>query len=166
MILIALGANLPSRFGSPEETLEAAKAELVRRGVVVLRASSVWLTAPVPVSDQPWYRNAVVAVETALEPLALLAALKEIERDFGRSDTARNAARVIDLDILACGDLQVDEENCVIPHPRLQERAFVLYPLREVAEGWIHPVSGVSVAAMIEDLPAGQEIEKLEGAAA
>lgn len=163
MILIALGANLPSRFGTPEDTLKAARLEVERCGVRVLQCSDVWLTAPVPVSDQPWYRNAVMVVETDLAPRALLKLLKEIERDFGRMLAARNAARVLDLDILAYGDVVLNDEVCCLPHPRLHERAFVLYPLRQVAVDWRHPVLGLSVDAMIARLPEEQVIEKLEG---
>lgn len=163
MILIALGTNLPSRFGTPEDTLKAARLEVARRGVRVLQCSDVWLTAPVPVSDQPWYRNAVMVVETDLAPRALLKLLKEIERDFGRDSAERNASRVLDLDILAYGDVVLNDEVCCLPHPRLHERAFVLYPLREVAAEWRHPVLGLCVEAMIERLPTGQAIEKLEG---
>ncbi len=162
MILIALGANLPSRFGTPEQTLKLAAGELERCGVTVLRCSDIWLSAPVPASDQPWYRNAVIAAETALAPAALLKLLKGIEQDYGRVSAERNAARVLDLDILAYGDVIVDDEACVLPHPRLYERAFVLYPLRQVAAHWRHPVFGLSVDEMIARLPTGQAIEKLE----
>lgn len=163
MILIALGANLPSRFGMPEDTLKAAQRELGLRGVRVLQCSDVWLTAPVPVSDQPWYRNTVMRVATDSEPGVLLKLLKEIERDFGRQHAERNAARVLDLDILAYGDVVIDDEVCCLPHPRLHERAFVLYPMHEVAADWRHPVLGLSVSEMIARLPEGQVIEKLEG---
>lgn len=163
MILIALGANLPSRFGSPEETLVAAEAELARRGVSVLKSSHIWLSAPVPVSDQPWYRNSVIAAQCALSPQDLLKILKEIEVDFGRAQDVRNAPRVLDLDIIAYDDGVMEGNGCVIPHPRAHERAFVLYPLREVAQAWVHPVTGLSVNTMIEALPAGQEIEMLDG---
>lgn len=163
MILIALGANLSSRFGAPEETLAAAADVLAERGILVVSSSSVWFSAPVPVSEQPWYRNGVIAAQTDLQPLALLKTLKAIEADFGREDGARNAPRVLDLDILAYHDEILSEEGCIIPHPRLSERAFVLYPLQEIAEEWIHPVSGLSAGEMIQALPEGQEIEKLDG---
>lgn len=166
MILIALGANLASQYGSPEDSLEAAKVAMRERGIEVIAEASVWLSAPVPVSDQPWYRNSVVAVRSALKPHVLLGVLKSIERDFGRVEAVRNAPRVIDLDILSYHAETVEEEACIIPHPRLHERAFVLYPLREIAPEWVHPVMGQSVEQMIAALPEGQEIKKLsEGAA-
>ncbi|MGH1398199.1 MAG: 2-amino-4-hydroxy-6-hydroxymethyldihydropteridine diphosphokinase [Alphaproteobacteria bacterium] len=162
MIFIALGANLPSRFGVPEDGLDEAVRRMEGQGVRVVRRSSVWLTAPVPVSDQPWYRNAVVAVETGLAPLALLEVLKGIEADMGRVLGVRNASRVIDLDILAYDDVVMDVAGLSVPHPRMHERAFVLFPLREVAPNWVHPVLKMDVSGMIAAMPEGQEIEKMD----
>lgn len=158
MILIALGANLPSRFGQPEDTLIAAIEALGVGGVKVLDVSNIWLTAPVPVSDQPWYRNAVIRVETQLELFELLRFLQSVEDDFGRVRTERNAPRLIDLDILAYNDVVRDDARCFVPHPRMHTRAFVLKPLQEVAQEWIHPVLGLSVDELIEMIPEGQEI--------
>jgi 2-amino-4-hydroxy-6-hydroxymethyldihydropteridine diphosphokinase len=84
LILIALGANLPSRYGNPEQTLEAAKAELERRGIAVLKSSATIVSSPVPVSDQPDYRNAVISVATKLGPQALHDLLKISSGIFGR----------------------------------------------------------------------------------
>lgn len=162
MILLGLGANLDGRYGLPEQALKACVAMLPEYGLRLLAASSVWKTAPVPVSDQPWYRNAVCLIETDFEPLELLAAVKTLERDFGRETAQINAPRVIDLDILAYNDL-VKSEGLILPHPRMHERAFVMYPLQEIAPGWIHPVSGQSVNDMIANLPAEQDFERMEG---
>lgn len=167
MILIGLGANLPSCHGSPEETLRAAlKALEASSGIHVQRMSSIWLTAPVPVSDQPWYRNAVVAIETSLSAEELMVALQQIETEFGRVRSVRDAPRVLDLDILAYNNEVHENEGCIVPHPRMHSRAFVLMPLREIAPEWVHPVFGVSVQKMIETMPEGQEIEISENRAA
>ena len=97
-IYIALGGNLDHpAWGSPRATLEAALAALGRRGVSVRRVSRWYHTAPVPVSDQPWYVNAVAEVETGLDADALLAVLHAVEAEFGRVRTVANAARLIDL---------------------------------------------------------------------
>lgn len=157
MILVALGANLPSRFGPPQATLEAALARLEGAGVRVLARSPWYLTAPVPASDQPDYVNGVARVETALDAAALLAELHAVEAEFGRVRTVANAARAIDLDLIAYGD-DVRTEAPVLPHPRMHERAFVLLPLADVAPGWVHPVLGRSVADLIAALPPGQGI--------
>ena len=166
MILIALGANLSSRFGEPEETLNVAVSALEKAGIEVLEVSSVWLTAPVPASDQPWYRNAVARVDTQLGLPQLLGVLQSIEDDFGRVRSVRNAPRLLDLDIIACNDVVSDKGDCLVPHPRMHIRAFVLKPLQEVAPGWIHPVLGLSVEELIEMLPAGQEIQRFDVRAA
>lgn len=159
MILIGIGANLTSRFGTPRETCEAAVAALADRGLILLRRSRWYRTAPVPLSDQPWYANGVVAVAGPPEPEAVLAVLADIEDDFGRRRSERNAARVIDLDLLAHGDLVRNTARLELPHPRLHERAFVLLPLAEVAPDWRHPVLGRTVGQLIAELPTGQVAE-------
>lgn len=163
MILVGLGANLPHpRHGSPRATLEAALRELEDAGVAVTARSRWYATAAVPVSDQPDYVNRVVAVETQQSPGELLALLHRIEAAFGRVRTVRNAARAIDLDLLAYHDVVDEEGPPVLPHPRLAERAFVLYPLRDVAPRWVDPRSGRPVEALLRDLPPGQAIRPLD----
>lgn len=167
MILIALGANLPSEHGEPLETLLVAMARIdAHDDVCVVARSHVYKSAPVPLSDQPWYHNAVIAVETDLKPFTLLATLQEIEVEFGRERdfSNRNAARTLDLDIIAYGDDVLDEAGLEIPHPRMAERAFVLLPLNDVSPQWEHPVSGLSIGEMIEMLPEGQDLQKIKGA--
>lgn len=160
MILIALGANLPSRCGAPEQTLKKAVADIQARGIRVVKQSSIWKTAPVPVSDQPWYRNAVIRVETNLPAFELLGLLHSIEDDFGRMRTVKNAPRLLDLDLLAYNTDLINEEGVFIPHPRMHNRGFVLRPLEEVAPQWVHPVLKRSVADLIKALPANEETEK------
>lgn len=165
MILIALGANLPSRFGAPEQTFTAARSALARNGVFVTASSGVWKTAPVPASDQPWYSNAVIAVETDLNPQALYGVLKDIETEFGRVPGERNSARLLDLDFLAYEDAVITQPGLTIPHPRMHERGFVLLPLREIAPDWRHPVSRKTTREMIAALPA-EDIGSCRGQAA
>ncbi len=153
MIFIALGANLPSLHGEPEETLRAAVKVLNGRGIRAVKSSRIWLTKPVPASDQPLYRNAVVAAESRLEPRAVLSILKETERAFGRIDATRNAARVLDLDLLAMGDLVMNDSDFILPHMGMERRAFVLLPFAEVAPDWRHPVTGRTVRDMAASLP-------------
>ena len=157
-ILIALGANLPSRAGGPRDTLEAALRDLNSAGVVTRKRSRWFMTPPWPVSDQPWYVNGVAAVATALDPAALLQALHAVETAFGRVRGVPNAARTLDLDLLAYGDVVQPDPSPgapVLPHPRLGERAFVLLPLADVASDWRHPVTGRSVRDLVADLTAG-----------
>ncbi len=154
MILIGLGANLPSpEHGPPQATLEAALDALGAQGANVLRRSPWYESAPVPPSGQPWYVNAVAEVESALSPQALLAALLDVEAGFGRVRSVRNASRTVDLDLLDYRGLVTGPgEKPELPHPRLHERAFVLLPLRDLAPGWRHPASGRTVGALIEAL--------------
>lgn len=160
MIVIALGANLPSSFGSPRETIRNTIAEINRVGIKVLYQSPVYLTAPVPISDQPWYHNAVIGVSTDRSPHELLRTLQVIENNFGRIRTERNAPRIIDLDIVTYHNFVQSQDDLILPHPRMDERAFVLYPLRDIAPRWIHPVRKKTVQELIDDLPSGQDIQK------
>ncbi len=163
-ILIAVGANLPSpEFGRPRATCEAALSALARRGVRLVRRSRWFESAPVPASDQPWFVNGVAVVATDLPPESLLLLLHDVERGLGRERREINAARVIDLDLLAYGDLVRSEPPPVLPHPRLPERAFVLLPLADVAPDWRHPADGRSVREMLHALPPGQRVRPLSG---
>ena len=162
-IFIGLGANLAhEHYGSPRQTLEAALAELGRRGVRTLRVSPWYRTAPIPASDQPWYVNAVAEVATDLAADALLAELHAVEAAFGRARTVANAARPIDLDLLDFkGEVATGGPGrATLPHPRMAGRAFVLRPLADLAPDWRHPVTGQPIRELLEALPAGQVIER------
>jgi 2-amino-4-hydroxy-6-hydroxymethyldihydropteridine diphosphokinase len=162
-ILVGVGANLPSaRFGAPLHTVEAALAALSHAGIEVMARSRWFESAPVPLSDQPWYVNGVVAVASELAPRALLDRLHGIEAEFGRVRGERNAARILDLDLLAHGTSVLAEEGgLILPHPRLAERAFVLLPLADVAPDWRHPATGLDLSQMLANLPAGQVVRPL-----
>lgn len=152
MVLIALGANLPGPNGSPRQTLESALDALDQDGVRVLARSLWYVTAPVPASDQPDFVNAVVRVSTVLSPPALLTRLHGIEARFGRERLVVNGARTLDLDLLDYNGHILDDPALVLPHPRMETRAFVLVPLRDVAPHWRHPVTGVALSDLILDL--------------
>lgn len=160
MILIALGANLPSKFGSARFTLRRAMSALESAGLRIKAKSSIYLTAPVPVSDQPWYHNAVVSVEADMSAEKLLQILHDIENHFGRTRSVKNEARVLDLDLLDYHGAVSSLKGLELPHPRLSERAFVLYPLHEIVPNWIHVVSKLTVSQLIDRLPDGQEIRR------
>jgi 2-amino-4-hydroxy-6-hydroxymethyldihydropteridine diphosphokinase len=158
LILIGLGGNLPSpRFGAPVTTLTAAIARLKELGVRVVARSRWYESSPVPVSDQPNFVNAVIAVATELDAAALLALLHRVEIEFGRVRGVRNAARILDLDLLSYGNMVNHEGVPQLPHPAMHLRAFVLLPLREIAPRWVHPWLGKSVDQLIAELPPGQD---------
>lgn len=162
VIFIAVGANLPSpTFGFPRATCEAALAELQRRGVTLLKRSPWYESEPMPISDQPWYVNGVVAVSSSSGPEELLLALHGIEEQFGRVRRHINEARLIDLDLLAYGRL-VRGSPPVLPHPRMLERAFVMRPLADIAPDWRHPVDGRSAAELANLLAPGQRMRRID----
>ena len=162
MILIALGANLPSAAGGPQQTLEAALKRLEASGVRLVARSRWYRTETVPISDQPWFVNGVAQVETTLEPAALLTLLRRVELEFGRQRTVANAARTLDLDIIDYDGRVENTPKLTLPHPRMQERAFVLLPLAEIAPAWRHPTLGKPVESLISALPLEQKAEPMD----
>jgi 2-amino-4-hydroxy-6-hydroxymethyldihydropteridine diphosphokinase len=163
MILIGIGANLPGPDGaSPLDTVRKAAAALDALPGLRLRAlSRCYRTAPVPPSGQPPYVNAVALLEVRSsapepEPADLLTALQALEARAGRVRTEPDAARTLDLDIVAMGEggqMVRTSPDPVLPHPRSQLRAFVLVPLLDVAPDWVHPVLRRSAQALLRDLP-------------
>jgi len=155
-----MGGNVASWAGAPEATLAAAALRLGTLGRVT-RRSSLYSTEPVGYADQPRFVNAVVELETGLEPGELLKALLAIELVFGRDRTAgiANGPRTLDLDILLMDGVCVSEPDLEIPHPRLAERAFVLVPLSEIAPQAVDARSGMSMSQLLNVLPqdAGNE---------
>lgn len=144
-IYIALGANQPANYYgevvSPQETFLLACVRLPQFGVNVVQASHVWQSPAWPDPDaQPPYINAVITVETELEPLELLAVLKQAEAAFGRVETLRNAPRPLDLDILDYNGQILSSFALTLPHPRMLTRPFVLLPLAEIAPNWQDPI--------------------------
>ena len=136
-------------------------AELRRRGILIDRVSRWYRTAPVPASEQPWYVNAVAEVSTSLSADRLLAQLHEVEEAFGRVRSVPNAPRTIDLDLLDYrGQIAIGGPGrAILPHPRMEGRAFVLRPLADLAPAWRHPVTRRTIQDLVTALPADQIIE-------
>lgn len=142
---IALGSNQGDSLGE----LRRAVAGLAAVGDVVAR-SAIYATEPVGgPAGQDDYLNAVVVVTTDLSTHALLQALLDLEKRLGRVREVRWGPRNIDIDLLAHGDVNVDDPVATVPHPRLHHRAFVLVPLAEVDPGWRHPVTSQSVDELL-----------------
>ncbi len=150
---IALGSNLGSAAGAPDATLAAAATRLGTLGTVV-RRSSLYSTRPIGFEAQLRFVNAVVALDTPLDPHPLLDQLLAIEKEFGRDRAASipNGPRTLDLDILLVGDLEVSERGLELPHPRLRQRGFVLVPLHEIAPRLRIAGRGETVAQLLEEL--------------
>lgn len=135
---IGIGGNL----GDARATVEQAIARLATLPrTQLLKASSLYRTAPVDSSGDD-YVNAVAQLATSLAPMDLLRALQQVELDHGRERPYRNAPRTLDLDVLLYGDVQLDGEELLIPHPRMMQRAFVLAPLLELDPAIVIPGIG------------------------
>lgn len=143
LVYFGLGSNL----GERDRNLQAALDALA--GVVRLTAaSSVYDTAPLLITDQPRFHNAVCAGFTSLTPLDLLHTIKALETTLGRAQGVRFGPRLIDIDLLFYDQLVIETPELTLPHPRLIERAFVLAPLAEIAPDLIHPVLHVTISSL------------------
>ena len=170
MILIGIGSNLIAPDGAPPlSTCRSAAAQLDALPGLVLVGLSRWFgTAPVPPSGQPDYINGMARLHGAVDPVALLAALQTIEARAGRARGIPDAARTLDLDIIAMGDdgaMCRDAPDPVLPHPRAHLRGFVLAPLLDVAPDWVHPRLRRSAGTLLAGL-LPQGVRPLEGSRA
>lgn len=169
---IGLGSNLASAAGNPEQTIRAAIESLASLGRVAAQ-SSLYRTAPVGYREQPSFINAVVSLETDLEPELLLDRLLEVERKFGRDrrNSIPKGPRALDLDILmvfekAGGQVLRQSPSLKLPHPEIANRRFVLQPLAELAPQLQHPALGKTMRELLDELPragsnAAQEVTRL-----
>ncbi len=171
--ILALGGNAQSSIGDPNETLTFALKALGDRSVIVHRESSRYVTPAFPKGAGPDFVNAVALIDSQYKPAELLEILHEVEALCGRVREKRWGQRTLDLDLIDVAgrvlpnkevylwwsglapdkQVKIAPEELILPHPRLQDRAFVLVPLLELLPGWKHPVSGHTVAEMLEMLP-------------
>lgn len=181
--LLALGGNLPSQFGSPIQTLQESLIYLNRNDVHIRAVSRFFQTPCFPAGAGPDFVNAAVSIQTTLSATDLLTQLHKIESIFGRERLTRWGTRPLDIDLIGFEsqvlpnasvwarwhDLVLEQQaheapdELILPHPRLQDRGFVLAPLLDIAPDWKHPVLGRTVAQMFADLPefAQKELQPL-----
>ena len=147
---MSLGSNIEPR----REHLSAALRAL-GQGLGLAAVSHLYETEPVDVLDQAWFLNLAVALDTDLQPLALLKAMQAIEAQAGKKVLFRRGPRTLDLDLLLYGDSVLQTESLTLPHPKMLEREFVLRPLCDIAPEARHPLAGASAAQLLERLPKG-----------
>ncbi|MEP2639312.1 2-amino-4-hydroxy-6-hydroxymethyldihydropteridine diphosphokinase [Roseobacter sp.] len=181
---VALGSNRTGGHGTPLEAVKKGIAAIAQTVGVIRCESPLYRTPAFPPGNGADYVNGVVGVETTMTPQAVITALHDVEARMGRTRKKRWAARTLDLDLIGLGDvvlpdaatharwrglsledqMRIAPETLILPHPRVQDRAFVLVPFADVAPGWVHPVLGVSVRQMVQALPPESlaEVQRLE----
>ena len=146
-IFLSLGSNLGDRLNNLQNAIRCLPPK-----VQPLSQSRFYETDPWGYTDQPAFLNIVIKANTELAPKKLLAFLKNMEVVLGREETFRYGPRVIDLDILFYDDLVLDSPDLTIPHPRLTERAFVLFPLAELAPDLVHPIIKKTIRQLMSSI--------------
>jgi 2-amino-4-hydroxy-6-hydroxymethyldihydropteridine diphosphokinase len=155
VVYLSLGSNV----GDREAQLREAMLRLGAAGRVVA-ASSFYETEPVEFTQQPWFLNCAIALETSLKPEQLMASILRIEEEMGRRRVQKKGPRTIDIDILLFGDSIIDSPELTIPHPAMHQRRFVLEPLAEIAPDVEHPVFKKTIRELLDALPEGQAVKK------
>jgi len=146
-ILISLGSNLGDREKNIKHSIR-----LLEEKCLILKKSSLYETEPVSDIKQDWFLNAVIEVKTKLSPEELLDFLLSIEKRLGRIRSIKDGPREIDLDIIFYGDKTYNGEKLIIPHPRMEQRKFVLEPLKEICPDLVHPVLGMTITELFNNL--------------
>ncbi len=156
-VFLLLGSNL----GDRPQVLEAAREAIGEQAGSIVSQSAVYETAPWGITDQPAFLNQVIEISTTLLPEDLLRIILNIEHDLGRVRYERWGARVIDIDILYFGQTVMDSARLTLPHPRIQDRRFVLAPLAEIAPGFLHPLLQKTSSKLLEECPDTSAVSKI-----
>jgi 2-amino-4-hydroxy-6-hydroxymethyldihydropteridine diphosphokinase len=156
VVYLSLGSNV----GDRDAELRDAQSRLRAEGRIVA-ASSFYETEPVEFTDQPWFLNCAVALETSATPQKLMGAILGIEKEMGRQRLQHKGPRTIDIDILLFGDTILDSPQLTIPHPAMHHRRFVLEPMAEIAPDVLHPVFKKTIHELRDALRAGQAVRRI-----
>jgi 2-amino-4-hydroxy-6-hydroxymethyldihydropteridine diphosphokinase len=154
---LGLGSNLGNREDNLRRAIEAIRAA----GIVVRRQSSIYETAPMLVTDQPWFLNLALEAQTSLFPLQLLHQTQAIEKALGRKRGIAKGPRTIDIDLLLYGRSVIQSQELAVPHPGLSERRFVLEPLCELAPALRHPDSKRSIRELLNAAEIQRQVTRL-----
>jgi 2-amino-4-hydroxy-6-hydroxymethyldihydropteridine diphosphokinase len=157
IVYLSLGSNV----GDREAQLREATERLSTLGRVIA-VSSFYETEPVEFTEQPWFLNCAVALETSSTPEQLMTSILRIEGEMGRRRVQKKGPRSIDIDILLFADAIVKSSELTIPHPAMHQRRFVLEPLAEIAPRVQNPVFQKTVRELLDRLPPGQSVKKIE----
>jgi 2-amino-4-hydroxy-6-hydroxymethyldihydropteridine diphosphokinase len=157
VVYLSLGSNV----GDRDSLLRDAQARLGAEGRIVA-ASSFYETEPVEFTDQPWFLNCAIALETSTTPQELMGAILGIEKEMGRQRLQNKGPRTIDIDILLFGDTILDSPQLTIPHPAMHHRRFTLEPLAEIAPNVLHPVLRKTIRELRNALPRGQVVRRTD----
>ena len=156
MILLSLGSNLPSKFGDSKKTLLKCYEFFNNSEVKILKKSSFYESVAIPNKSDPKFINSVISIETKFSPEELIKYILSVEEKFDRKRAQVNAPRTCDIDIVDFNGELINILNknisLEIPHPRLEKRSFVLYPIREIDKNWKSPLSGKYIDQLIENL--------------
>ena len=157
MIYLSLGSNLPSKVGNRFDNIDFSLLLLENYGISIIKKSNFYETPSYPDNKNPKFINLVVKVKTDLPPVDLLSVLLFIEEKIGRKRDVKNQPRTCDIDIIdykgEIYDLKYKDLNLLIPHKEMNNRNFVLFPLKDVEPNWIHPKTKESIDTLIKKLP-------------
>ncbi|MBW2145556.1 MAG: 2-amino-4-hydroxy-6-hydroxymethyldihydropteridine diphosphokinase [Deltaproteobacteria bacterium] len=156
---IGIGANLGERESNCRKALVLLDGA---EGVRIVASSPLYWTEPVGVESIEWFVNGAAALETPLSPESLLALLLRIEAEMGRDRSRHGAPRTIDLDLLFYNNTVKKSPGLIVPHPRIQERRFVLAPLHDIAPNYVHPILHQTVAQLLEQCPDNKTVQLLK----
>ncbi len=158
-VFIAIGSNMESPAANCRQAMDRLAES---PGMTLLARSSLYRSEPFGKTDQDWFVNAVVRIDTSLSPEELLQMCQSIEQEMGRTRSEKWGPRIIDLDILFYDDLILKREGLEIPHPGIPGRSFVLVPMNEIAPDSIHPQLKKPVKTLLEEIENPQQVQRMD----